>query len=63
MFSVGDEQAREDVRDGKVRKRCGNCPTNGCVGCPLAAENPEYQKCVCLTQIAPTHLSQAPSSS
>lgn len=44
MFSVGDEQARVDMRSGVMRKRCGNCPTNGCVGCPLAKENPEFQK-------------------
>ena len=35
MFGVGDRV------NGKA---CGNCPTNGCLGCPLATEYPEFSK-------------------
>ena len=35
MFGIGDRVM------GKV---CGNCPTNGCPGCPLATEYPEFSK-------------------
>ena len=35
MFGIGDRV------NGKA---CGNCPTNGCLGCPLATEYPEFSK-------------------
>ena len=35
MFGVGDRVSG---------KACGNCPTNGCLGCPLATEYPEFSK-------------------
>ena len=32
------------VGDRVSGKACGNCPTNGCLGCPLATEYPEFSK-------------------